>query len=153
MIHLNQQDYDVCIVGSGAGGGMAAYALTRAGARVVMLEAGPEWWATRDSTMLLPAYATPRRGRATKTRPFGEHDACDGGWEIEGEPYTRARTCWSLPSRLSTYDTPVASPLGPRVTSRAMALVTSVSRPVASAGRINTSGLEKLAFTRHPRPH
>ena len=29
--------YDVCIIGSGAGGGMAAYALTRAGARVVLL--------------------------------------------------------------------------------------------------------------------
>lgn len=82
--------YDVCIVGSGAGGGMAAYALTQAGARVVMLEAGGEWWATEDSTMLLPNYATQRRGRATRLRPFGEHDACDGGWEIEGEPYTRA---------------------------------------------------------------
>jgi len=82
--------YDVCIVGSGAGGGMAAYALTRAGARVVVLEAGPEWWATKDSTMLVPTYASPRRGGATKTRPFGEFDACDGGWEIEGEPYTRA---------------------------------------------------------------
>jgi len=35
-----QDAYDVCIIGSGAGGGMAAYALTRAGARVVMLEAG-----------------------------------------------------------------------------------------------------------------
>jgi choline dehydrogenase-like flavoprotein len=83
-------EYDVCIVGSGAGGGMAAYALTQAGARVIMLEAGPEWWSTRNSTMLQPAYATMRRGRSTKTRPFGEHDACDGGWEIEGEPYTRA---------------------------------------------------------------
>ena len=85
-----QTTYDVCIVGSGAGGGMAAYALTRAGARVVMLEAGGEWWATEDSTMLLPSFATQRRGRATRTRPFGEHDACDGGWEIDGEPYTRA---------------------------------------------------------------
>jgi choline dehydrogenase-like flavoprotein len=84
------EDFDVCIVGSGAGGGMAAYALTKAGARVVMLEAGPSWFASRDSKMLLPAYASPRRGAAIKTRPFGEFDACDGGWEIEGEPYTRA---------------------------------------------------------------
>ncbi len=82
--------YDVCIVGSGAGGGMAAWALTRAGARVVLLEAGPAWYASKQSTMLVPSYGTPRRGRSTTTRPFGEHDACDGGWEIAGEPYTRA---------------------------------------------------------------
>ena len=31
--------YDVAIIGSGAGGGMAAYQLTKAGARVVLLEA------------------------------------------------------------------------------------------------------------------
>ncbi|AHG88672.1 GMC oxidoreductase [Gemmatirosa kalamazoonensis] len=82
--------YDVVIVGSGAGGGMAAYALTKAGARVVMLEAGPEWYASKKSQMLFPSYATAYRGRATHTRPFGEYDACDGGWEIDGEPYTRA---------------------------------------------------------------
>ena len=69
---------------------MTAYALTRAGARVVMLEAGPEWWSTKNSTMLLPNSASPRRGGATRLRPFGEFDACDGGWEVEGEPYTRA---------------------------------------------------------------
>lgn len=90
MARTAPSTYDVAIVGSGAGGGMAAHALTRAGARVVMLEAGGPWYASRDSTMLLPSYATMRRGRATKTRPFGEHDACDGGWEVEGEPYTRA---------------------------------------------------------------
>jgi choline dehydrogenase-like flavoprotein len=82
--------FDVCIIGSGAGGGMAAYALTKAGARVVMLEAGPAWYASKNSQMIVPSYATGYRGRATKTRPFGEFDACDGGWEIEGEPYTRA---------------------------------------------------------------
>jgi choline dehydrogenase-like flavoprotein len=86
----DRQPYDVCIVGSGAGGGMSAYALTRAGARVVMLEAGPEWWATKNATMLLPTHTSPRRGRATRLRPFGEFDACDGGWEVDGEPYTRA---------------------------------------------------------------
>jgi choline dehydrogenase-like flavoprotein len=83
-------EYDVCIVGSGAGGGMAAYALTKAGAKVVMLEAGGEWFASKESKMLLPAFASPRRGAATRIRPFGEFDACDGGWDIEGEPYTSA---------------------------------------------------------------
>ncbi|NUO39768.1 MAG: GMC family oxidoreductase [Gemmatimonadaceae bacterium] len=83
-------EYDVCIVGSGAGGGMAAYALTKAGAKVVMLEAGGPWYASKNSQMLTPSFASPRRGASTRIRPFGEFDACDGGWDIEGEPYTVA---------------------------------------------------------------
>lgn len=82
--------YDVCIVGSGAGGGMAAYVLTQAGARVVLLEAGQEWYSTRDADMLQPSWATVRRGAGSKRKPFGEHDGCIGGWELEGEPYTMA---------------------------------------------------------------
>jgi choline dehydrogenase-like flavoprotein len=33
--------YDVCVVGSGPGGGIASYALTRAGLKVALVEAGP----------------------------------------------------------------------------------------------------------------
>jgi len=69
---------------------MAAYALTRAGADVIVLEAGQPWDNTKDSAMLTWPYESPRRGKATKERPFGEFDACIGGWELEGEPYTRA---------------------------------------------------------------
>ena len=82
--------YDVCIVGSGAGGGMAAYVLSQAGAEVVLLEAGPTWDNATDGAMLRWPYDSPRRGADTRERPFGEFDACLGGWEIEGEPYTLA---------------------------------------------------------------
>ncbi len=69
---------------------MAAYALTKAGADVILLEAGGPWYASRNSKMMFPNYASPRRGGSTRFKPFGEFDGCEGGWEIEGEPYTTA---------------------------------------------------------------
>jgi choline dehydrogenase-like flavoprotein len=82
--------YDVAIVGSGAGGGMAAYMLTKAGANVALLEAGAPWNAITDGAMLTWPYESPRRGASTPTHHFGEFDACIGGWSVEGEPYTTA---------------------------------------------------------------
>jgi choline dehydrogenase-like flavoprotein len=87
---LSGDVYDAIIVGSGAGGGMAAYSLTRAGAKCLMLEAG-DWYDTaRDSKWLQWGYDAPHRG-ASKT-PFGPggFEAVVGGYDVEGEPYTCA---------------------------------------------------------------
>jgi len=88
QIKKTPKDYDVCIVGSGAGGGMAAYVLANAGIKVVLLEAGPMYDPAKNVTQLKWPWESPRRGASTPYRNFGDFDAAYGGWELEGEPYT-----------------------------------------------------------------
>ena len=80
--------HDVVIIGSGAGGGMAGHFLANAGIKVLMLEAGPFFDPAKDSQQFKWPWESPRRGAST-VRPFGDFDAAYGGWEIDGEPYTR----------------------------------------------------------------
>ncbi|HMV90788.1 MAG TPA: NAD(P)-binding protein, partial [Cyclobacteriaceae bacterium] len=92
QIKKSSKQYDVCIVGSGAGGGMAAYVLTQAGLKVLVLEAGPWYDPAKNVTQLKWPFDSPRRGASTQFRPFGDFDAAYGGWEIEGEPYTQVNS-------------------------------------------------------------
>lgn len=86
-----QKKYDVVIVGSGAGGGMATKVLSEAGLKVALLEAGPHFDPANPDqiTQMKWPYQSPRRGAGT-SRAFGDFDMAYGGWDIEGEPYTRA---------------------------------------------------------------
>jgi choline dehydrogenase-like flavoprotein len=95
QIRKKSKHYDAIIIGSGAGGGMAAYTLANAGLKVCLLEAGPEYDPAKNVTQLKSPWESLRRGRGTKYRPFGDFDASYGGWDIEGEPYTREKgTDW-----------------------------------------------------------
>ncbi len=82
--------YDVIIVGSGAGGGMATKILADSGLKVAVVEAGPFFDPAdpEQQTQLKWPWESPRRGAST-VRPFGDFDSAYGGWDIEGEPYTR----------------------------------------------------------------
>jgi choline dehydrogenase-like flavoprotein len=87
----DKQDYDAIVVGSGAGGGMAAWRLTTLGLRVLMLEAGRHYDAVKEVPMFAPRRDAPLRGEGTSDKPFGYFDATvDGGWEVPGEPYSSA---------------------------------------------------------------
>jgi choline dehydrogenase-like flavoprotein len=93
QITRSPKTYDVCVIGSGAGGGMAAKVLTEGGLNVVMLEAGPQVYPEKDYKMLMWPYDLPHRGAGVGGRAsedFGEFLAPNGAWEIEGEPYTSA---------------------------------------------------------------
>jgi len=84
--------YDAIVVGSGAGGGMATWRLAQAGLRVALVEAGP-WYDPADDrqrTQFRYPWESPRRGASTRLRPFGDFNACIGGWELDGEPFTTA---------------------------------------------------------------
>jgi choline dehydrogenase-like flavoprotein len=85
--------YDVCIIGSGAGGGTAAKILTEGGLSVVMLEAGGPLNPTADFKEHVWPYQLPHRGAGIGGKAmenFSEFLAPNGSWDIEGEPYTVA---------------------------------------------------------------
>lgn len=86
-----QKQYDVVIVGSGAGGGQTAYTLTMEGVKVLVMEAGRSFDVTTESAMLQWPSHAPLRGEKTPDKQYGFHDcSIHSGWEIPGEPYTNA---------------------------------------------------------------
>lgn len=86
-----ETQYDAIIVGSGAGGGMAAYQLAIQGLKVLVVEAGRDYDPLTETPMFHTPRDAPLRGSGNADKPFGFYDATvDGGWRVPGEPYTMA---------------------------------------------------------------
>jgi choline dehydrogenase-like flavoprotein len=91
QVKATPKTYDVVIVGSGAGGGIAAHILALGGAKICMLEAGGFYDCSKQSDMFKWDYNAPHRAAGTREKPFGYYDATlEGGWQVPGEPYTSA---------------------------------------------------------------
>jgi choline dehydrogenase-like flavoprotein len=90
QVMSSPQVYDAIIVGSGAGGGIAAYNLTQAGAKCLLLEAGSWFDTARDSKWLEWTYNAPHRGALNTEGPADYFSAVVGGWQVAGEPYRSA---------------------------------------------------------------
>jgi choline dehydrogenase-like flavoprotein len=112
----SQKVYDVCIIGSGAAGGIAAKVLTEGGLDVVMLEAGPLLNPAKHFTEHLWPYQLPHRGAGVGG---SGHDA-SGSHELDvafisgyipGEPYTNAPGSplgWDRANSRGSYEPPYA---------------------------------------------
>ncbi len=86
--------YDAVVIGSGAGGGMAAMVLAQGGLNCALLEGGPPINPDVDYKEHVWPYELTYRGWGPGyklSKPYiDEFNAHLGAWELKGEPYTVA---------------------------------------------------------------
>ena len=87
---MPKQVFDVCIVGSGPGGGIATYALAKAGLKVALVEAGPRLRAGVDYNSHGSPFSTLDQRLSKSLQPGG------GSWSLvygpsRAQPFHRGR--------------------------------------------------------------
>jgi choline dehydrogenase-like flavoprotein len=89
------EPFDVVVVGAGAGGATMSRVMTSKGARVALLEAGPNLVPAEGLKEHHWPHDHDHRGAGDggqayfgQGKPFGFLRTTSGGWQIDGEPYT-----------------------------------------------------------------
>jgi choline dehydrogenase-like flavoprotein len=79
QIKENSKEYDVIIVGSGAGGGMATKVLSEAGLSVAIVEAGPFYDPANPDqmTQMKWPYGEISLTNRSQVRPLKDNNLCD----------------------------------------------------------------------------
>jgi len=80
---LSSSKYDVVIIGSGAGGGAAAWALSKKGFKVLVLEAGPHYIPEQDYKLHTPLWEKPfpHKRNIQKSYQVSQLQALDSRWD------------------------------------------------------------------------
>ena len=99
---MAKQVYDVIVIGTGAGGGMAINTLCKAGAKVCALNAGRRLTPSKDFRNHRQPYDMPFRGfgepqKRSKSIGYMDNEYSEGIWEHEIKFTTAPGTEWTWP--------------------------------------------------------
>ena len=89
-------DADVVIIGSGAGGGINAYELAKAGKKVIVLEAGPYVPSEKFTEMMAVSMATLYEGEGAQSNTDGDITVLQGRC-VGGSTVVNAALCFRTP--------------------------------------------------------
>ncbi len=87
---------DVVIIGSGAGGGISAYELAKAGKKVIILEAGPYVPSEKFTEMMAVSMATMYEGEGAQSNTDGDITVLQGRC-VGGSTVVNAALCFRTP--------------------------------------------------------